>query len=342
MRRGSPQSACRSAQNSHLWQAHVLESGVSDVIPCRAQLQSPLPLSCAVFARVSLGWTKVCTPLQVQQFVHPASGAGLLAAIRGVAVAAVAGNQSAEGTGDEGSRAVAAHTAAEFFAAADLGAAERNQLREFLLQVQAAWCLPVAQQASMLLASIGRIHANGSLQATSVLQERWFASGDTLPPAAIITLKQLPIFRCGAPLPQSPAGEPASTDQSNADRATAAQMAAGGFTSLASASQALPPAGTPEALLSPDHLVAGSSQEAAILLSHLGVPQLDAVQFAAQHMVPHAAALPAGPRDAALVALLRSLSDAPAELRQTLSEVGTLTCHPDLMALLLAAASACK
>ena len=169
-----------------------------------------------------------------------------------------------------------------------------------------------------------------------------FASGETLPPAAITTLKQLPIFRCGTPLLQSPAGEPASADESSPGQGAAAQTAAAGFTSLASASQALPPAEIPEALLSSGHLDAGSSQEAAILVSHLGVPQLDVFQFAAQHLVPHAAALPPGPRDAALVALLRSMSDAPAELRQTLSEVGTLTCDPDLAALLLAAPSACQ
>ena len=180
------------------------------------------------------------------------------------------------------------------------------------------------------------------MQALSLLQERWFANGEPLPPAAITTLKQLPIYCCGAPLPQSLAGEPVSADQGSPGLGAAAQAAAGRFTSLASATQALPPAGTPEALLSPDHLVAGSAQEAAILMSHLGVPQLDVFRFAAQHLVPHAAALPAGLRDAAFVALLRSLSDAPAELRQTLPEVGTLPCHPDLGTLPLAAALACE
>ena len=290
----------------------------------------------------------VPVPMQVQQFVHPASGAGVLAAIRGAAVAAVVGSQSAAGAANEGSRAAAVHTAADFFAAAGLEAAERNQLREFLLQVRlthvsSSDLMPACEiPGSMSCLRIRHICALKSEKAASLLQERWFASEDTLPPAAITTLKQLPIFCCGAPLPQSLAGEPASRDQCSPAPETAAETAAGGFTSLASASQALPPAGTPEALLSADHLVAGSAQEAAILMSHLGVPQLDVFQFAAQHLVPHAAALPAGPRDAAFVALLRSLSDAPAELRQTLSEVGTLTCHPDLGAHPLAAPLACE
>jgi hypothetical protein len=78
----------------------------------------------------------VFVPLQVQQFVHPASGTGLLAAVREAAVAAVAGSQSAAGAANEGTRAAEVHTAADFFAAAGLEAAERNQLREFLLQVR--------------------------------------------------------------------------------------------------------------------------------------------------------------------------------------------------------------
>ena len=60
----------------------------------------------------------------------------MLAAIRGAAVAAVAGSQSAARASNEGGQAVELHTAADFFAAAGLEAAERNQLREFLLQVR--------------------------------------------------------------------------------------------------------------------------------------------------------------------------------------------------------------
>ncbi len=76
---------------------------------------------------------KYCLLSQVYQFVHPASGAGLLAAISETAAAGTAAAAAAA----EGARAErdAAAPAAGGFASAGLEPAERTQLREFLLQV---------------------------------------------------------------------------------------------------------------------------------------------------------------------------------------------------------------
>lgn len=75
---------------------------------------------------------KFCLLSQVYQFVHPASGAGLLAAISATAAAGTAAAAAAA----EGARAEPdAAAPAACFASAGLEPAERTQLREFLLQV---------------------------------------------------------------------------------------------------------------------------------------------------------------------------------------------------------------
>ena len=53
------------------------------------------------------------------------------------------------------------------------------------------------------------------------------------------------------------------------------------------------------------------------------------MQFAEEELLPRAAQLPAGPRDAAVVALLlQGLEQLPEALRARLSEVGLLTDQP--------------
>lgn len=137
------------------------------------------------------------------------------------------------------------------------------------------------------------------------MQERWFGqAGGGLSAAAVSTLKQLPIFHCGpslpaaappnsnAPGPQQAAWLPGS--HAPAAAAAAQDAADRHFTDLVSATRQLPPAGTAQALLTSAFVIPGSREEAEILSRHLGVPQLECFAFVAQHLLPHAAALPVG------------------------------------------------
>lgn len=192
------------------------------------------------------------------------------------------------------------------------------------------------------------------------MQERWFSQGGGVPAAAATTLKQLPIFRSGPQLPPPPAAEGTGADPAAATAAAATAVDVAGdarqaphhatpaeqpqarrlrpaadgggpgagdetsgphFVDLATSPRRLPPPGTPSALLSDGFLIPGSAEEAAVLKGRLAVPQLERHDFVASHLLPRAAALPAAPRDAALVEVLRGMAGLPEALRQQLSTV---------------------
>lgn len=92
---------------------------------------------------------------------------------------------------------------------------------------------------------------------------------------------------------------------------------------LASRPRRLPPPNTPPALLSDGFVVTASAEEAAILAGRLGVPLLGQHEFVETHLLPHASALPAGPRDRAVASVLRTLHELPETLQAKLPTVSS-------------------
>ena len=168
---------------------------------------------------------------------------------------------------------------------------------------------------------------NGSRAAVRYLQERWFSQGSGITAAASAALKQLPIFPSGPPLPPPPAAD-ADAAGPAAPQPAPQQQPAGSdgvtgqhFVDQASRPRRLPPPNTPPALLSDGFVVTASAEEAAILAGRLGVPLLGQHEFVETHLLPHAAALPAGPRDRAVASVLRALHELPETLQAKLPTV---------------------
>ena len=214
-------------------------------------------------------------------------------------------------------------------ATAKLSDAERTQLRSFLLQVPAKYCVlpsldnptpPCDLHVGISCASCARLltiwwYGESSLAAeeqaklerrSPVLQERWFSQREGVTTAQISTLKQLPIFSAGQlPDINTPS---ASAPPESSSQAAATSTGPSRFVDLQQ-QRHLAPSDYPPALLGNSFVVVDSPAEASLLVGRLGVVRLNRVAFLRQHLFPAVAAMPAEPRNAAFLSLLGDLED---------------------------------
>ncbi|KAK9808692.1 hypothetical protein WJX72_002029 [[Myrmecia] bisecta] len=259
---------------------------------------------------------------QLLKYVHPSSGAGILAAI------------GAAAESDD----VGAH-AMQLAERADLTAAERQQLRTLLLQGRwfgssEASCIQSAQLAVLkalpIFESAYRPGGdNGDDIQPFALAEHNHAASESDEEADSASTDSSSDSDAanspGAAPPEPPAASlpdlsPTPPTVPPPTRMRKPQQRAALFVDL-QGPRYLAPEGVHPGVLTAEFLRPGSASEAQLLVGHLGVQQLSAVDFLLQHVFPRVGSLPASPRDDLMLDLVRDLHAAEPAVVAALKQV---------------------